>query len=148
MILVYAYTAICNTIISAKHIIPEYLSFFEPLSEDLMTAYIRIGHIRNQSNHALPYGGESDSPFPREHDSSKLFTDISECIINSSGEREYSCLYNYQIDRNTIKDGEFIVEGHFGKPNIMSNSLKQRLMQYGVPQDELNRFLQKGAVTA
>lgn len=28
--------------------------------------------------------------------------DISECIINSSGEREYSCLYNYQIDRNTI----------------------------------------------
>ena len=74
--------------------------------------------------------------------------DISECVINSAGEREYSCLYNYQIDRNTIKDGEFIVEGHFGKPNIMSNSLKQRLMQYGVPQDELNRFLQKGAMTA
>ena len=48
--------------------------------EDLMTAFILVGHIRNQSNHALPYGGESDSPFPGEHDSSKLFTDISECI--------------------------------------------------------------------
>ena len=48
--------------------------------EDLMAAYIRVGHIRNQSNHALPYGGESDSPFPGKHDSSKLFTDISECI--------------------------------------------------------------------
>ncbi len=74
--------------------------------------------------------------------------DISECIINSAGEREYSCLYNYRIDRNTLVDGQFIIEGHFDKPNIMSQSLKQRLVQYGVPQDELNRFLQKGAMTA
>ena len=73
---------------------------------------------------------------------------ISECIINSAGEREYSCLYNYRIDRNTLVDGQFIIEGHFDKPNIMSQSLKQRLVQYGVPQDELNRFLQKGAMTA
>lgn len=70
--------------------------------------------------------------------------DISECVISSSGEREYSCLYNYQIDKNTLEDGKYIVEGHFGKPNIMSQSLKQRLVQYGVPQDELNRFLMKG----
>ena len=72
--------------------------------------------------------------------------DISECIINSSGKREYSCLYNYQIDKNMIKDGQFIIEGHFDKPNIMSQNLKQRLMQYGVPQDELNRFLRKGGM--
>ena len=69
--------------------------------------------------------------------------DISECVIGPSGEREYRCLYNYQIDRNTLKEGRFIIEGHFGKPNIMSQSLKQRLIQYGVPQDELNRFLKK-----
>lgn len=48
--------------------------------EDLMTAYIRIGHIRNQSNHALPYSGESETLSPKESDISKLFTDITECI--------------------------------------------------------------------
>lgn len=48
--------------------------------EDLMAAYIRVGHIRNQSNHALPYGGESKTLFPKESDTSKLFTDITECI--------------------------------------------------------------------
>ena len=69
--------------------------------------------------------------------------DISECVINSSGEREYRCLYNYQITKNTIEDGEFIIEGDFRKPNIMSESLKRRLIQYGVPQDELNVFLKE-----
>lgn len=71
---------------------------------------------------------------------SRKCMDISECVINSSSEREYRCLYNYQITKNTIEDGEFIIEGEFRKPNIMSESLKRRLIQYGVPQDELNVF--------
>lgn len=74
---------------------------------------------------------------------SRKCMDISECVINSSGEREYRCLYNYQITKNTIEDGEFIIEGEFRKPNIMSESLKRRLVQYGVPQDELNVFLKE-----
>lgn len=79
-----------------------------------------------------------------ENNSRKLM-DISECIINSAGEREYNCLYNYQIDKNTVENGTFVIEGHFDKPNIMSDILRQRLIQYGVPQNELNRFLMKGA---
>ncbi len=74
--------------------------------------------------------------------------DISECVINSAGEREYNCLYNYNITKNTLVDGKFSIEGFFDKPNIMSDSLRQRLTQYGVPQDELNLFLRKGARTA
>lgn len=74
---------------------------------------------------------------------SRKCMDISECVINSSGEREYRCLYNYQITKNTIEDGEFIIEGEFRKPNVMSESLKRRLVQYGVPQDELNVFLKE-----
>ena len=74
---------------------------------------------------------------------SRKCMDISECVINSTGEREYRCLYNYQITKNTIEDGEFIIEGEFCKPNIMSESLKRRLIQYGVPQDELNVFLKE-----
>jgi pilus assembly protein CpaF len=67
--------------------------------------------------------------------------DISECIINAAGEREYNCLYNYEITKNTIEDEQFIIEGHFCKPNMMSDSLRRRLVQYGVPQNKLNRFL-------
>ena len=75
---------------------------------------------------------------------SRKCMDISECIINASGEREYNCLYNYEITKNTIENDRFVIEGHFGKPNMMSDSLRRRLIQYGVPQNELNRFL-KGA---
>lgn len=72
---------------------------------------------------------------------SRKCMDISECIINASGEREYSCLYSYEITKNTVENDEFIIEGHFLKPNVMSDSLRRRLIQYGVPQNKLNRFL-------
>ena len=75
---------------------------------------------------------------------SRKCMDISECIINAAGEREYNCLYNYEITKNAIENDEFVIEGHFCKPNLMSDSLRRRLIQYGVPQNKLNRFL-KGA---
>ena len=76
---------------------------------------------------------------------SRKCMDISECIINAAGEREYNCLYNYEITKNTIEDEQFIIEGHFCKPNMMSDRLRRRLIQYGVPQNKLGRFL-KGDV--
>lgn len=72
---------------------------------------------------------------------SRKCMDISECIINSSGHREYNCLYNYEITKNTLEDDKFVIEGHFCKPNLMSDNLRRRLIQYGVPQNKLNRFL-------
>jgi pilus assembly protein CpaF len=75
---------------------------------------------------------------------SRKCMDISECVINATGEREYNCLYNYEITKNTIENDQFVIEGHFRKPNMMSDSLRRRLIQYGVPQNKLNRFL-KGA---
>lgn len=71
--------------------------------------------------------------------------DISECIIQPNGERQYNNLYRYNITKNTIENDEFNIEGHFEKPNIMSDNLKRKLMQFGVPQAELNRFLGKEA---
>ena len=67
--------------------------------------------------------------------------DISECIINAAGEREYNCLYNYEITKNIIENDQFVIEGRFCKPNLMSDNLRRRLIQYGVPQNKLNRFL-------
>jgi len=71
--------------------------------------------------------------------------DITECIIGADGKREYNCLYNYQITRNSVEDGKLTIEGQFCKPNLMSDSLQSRLIQYGVPQDDLNCFLKEGS---
>ena len=67
--------------------------------------------------------------------------DITECIILPNGQRQYNTLYRYNITKNTVNDDEFKIEGYFDKPNIMSDNLKRKLMQFGVPQTELNRFL-------
>ena len=67
--------------------------------------------------------------------------DISECEITPSGERRYRTLYRFNITRNTVENGVTRIEGYFEKPNIMSESLKIKLMQYGVPYDELQKFL-------
>ena len=72
---------------------------------------------------------------------SRKCMDISECIINAAGEREYNCLYNYEITKNIIENDQFVIEGRFCKPNLMSDNLRRRLIQYGVPQNKLNRFL-------
>ena len=72
--------------------------------------------------------------------------DISECAITPSGEREYRSLYAYNITKNDVIDGEYQIDGVFGKTNIMSDNLRRRLIQYGVPQNELNRYMKEESV--
>ena len=67
--------------------------------------------------------------------------DISECVVSGNGDREYRTLFRYNITKNDIVDGKYIIEGHFEQPNIMSDNLKKKLMQLGVPQDVLQGFL-------
>ena len=74
-------------------------------------------------------------------DNSRKIMDISECIVSGNGDREYRTLFRYNITKNNIVNGKYIIEGHFEQPNIMSDSLKKRLMQFGVPQDILQKFL-------
>jgi pilus assembly protein CpaF len=70
---------------------------------------------------------------------------ISEAEITPCGERKYRPLYDYQITKNTLKGDTFEIAGRFRKPETISDSLKQKLMQYGVPQDVLKQFLPKAA---
>jgi pilus assembly protein CpaF len=69
--------------------------------------------------------------------------DISECEILPTGERQYHTLYRFNITKNTIANAETLIDGYFDKPNILSENLKRKLMQYGVPQSELQQFLKK-----
>ena len=71
--------------------------------------------------------------------------DITECEILPNGERAYHTLFRFNITKNVIEKGKNITEGHFEQPEIMSDSLKKKLLQFGVPQDVLSRFLEKGA---
>lgn len=78
-------------------------------------------------------------------DNSRKIMDISECVIANDGSRSYRTLFRYVITKNEIRNGKFIVEGHFEQPELMSDNLKAKLLQFGVPIDELNKFLRKGA---
>lgn len=69
--------------------------------------------------------------------------DISECVIQPDGTRQYRQLYRYNITRNTVVNGAYRIEGTFEKPNVPSDSLKRKLMQCGVPQDVLEPFMRE-----
>jgi pilus assembly protein CpaF len=78
-------------------------------------------------------------------DNSRKIMDISECVITKGGQREYHTLFRYNITKNELVDGKFKIEGYFEQPELMSDDLKRKLMQFGVPQDLLAKFLTKGA---
>lgn len=78
-------------------------------------------------------------------DNSRKIMDISECIITPNGERQYRTLFRYKITENDLSGNKIKISGYFEQPEIMSDGLKQKLMQAGVPQSELNKFLVKGA---
>lgn len=71
--------------------------------------------------------------------------DISECEILPDGERKYHTLFRYHITRNEIFKGKFVTEGYFEQPEIMSKAMQRKLLQFGVPQYELSKFLTEGA---
>ena len=71
--------------------------------------------------------------------------DISECEILPNGERKYHTLFRYHITKNEIVNGKFVTEGYFEQPEIMSENLQRKLLQFGVSHNELSKFLEKGA---
>ena len=79
-------------------------------------------------------------------DNSRKIMDISECVILPNGDREYHTLFRYHITRNDLVKGKYKIEGVFEQPEIMSDRLKAKLMQFGVPQELLDSFLTKGGV--
>ena len=78
-------------------------------------------------------------------DNSRKIMDITECVIDAEGKREYHTLFRYVITKNEIRNGRFEIEGYFEQVEVISDSLKQKLMQFGVPMEELSLFLMKGA---
>ncbi len=73
-------------------------------------------------------------------DNSRKIMDISECVILPSGDREYHTLFRYKITKNDLVNGKYKIEGHFEQPEYMSEHLKGKLLQFGVPEDLISQF--------
>ena len=71
--------------------------------------------------------------------------DITECEILPNGERRYHSVFSYNIIKNEIVAGKTVIHGSFVQGEIISPSLQKKLLQGGVPRDELERFLTKEA---
>lgn len=71
--------------------------------------------------------------------------DISECEILPNGDRKYHTLFRYRITKNEFINGNVVIEGYFEQPEIMSENLQRKLLQFGVSHDELSKFLKEGA---
>lgn len=75
-------------------------------------------------------------------DGVRRVTEIAECIYND-GDYKTIPIYKYQISRK-YKDtdtGKYVIEGDFVKKNNISNGLRNRLLQNGVDEITLNRFI-------
>ena len=73
-------------------------------------------------------------------DGTRRIMDITECITEG-GKRIYRTLYRCVIDDNPVNEKTVC---HFEKVNTISESLQKRLLQYGVPKAEIERFARKG----
>ena len=75
-------------------------------------------------------------------DNSRKIMDISECVIQPNGDREYHTLFRYRITKNEIVNGKYHIEGVFEQPEYMSGHLKAKLTQFGVPIELLSQFVE------
>ena len=71
----------------------------------------------------------------------RRITNITECEILPDGTRKFHTLYEYVITENRFEGDKFIIEGYHRKVEEMSDSLKKRFIQNGMPSQELEQFL-------
>lgn len=72
--------------------------------------------------------------------------EIMECEITTSGERIFRPIYRYNITENRYTDGKLMIRGAHVFVNEISDSLKRRFVENGMPSATLEK-LTKGMVT-
>ena len=78
-------------------------------------------------------------------DATRKIMDISECTVDGNGLCTYRTIYRYVIDENTLKDGKTVITGHFESPEPISDELCARLLRFGAPREQIERFRKGGA---
>ena len=67
--------------------------------------------------------------------------EIMECEILPNGDRRYNTLFRYVITENHMENDKFIIEGYHAQVNEISVSLRKRLLENGMPNEELQALL-------
>ena len=81
----------------------------------------------------------------RLEDNSRKIMEITECEIHEDGSRQIRTLYRYHVTANDYIDGKTHITGYYEKVNDISNGLKKRLLENGMPQSILKELIQGGA---
>jgi pilus assembly protein CpaF len=77
----------------------------------------------------------------KNEDKKRRIMEIKECEILAKGKREMRTLYRFRTENTTTINNKTKIDGYFEKVNDISDSLKRRLLENGMPIKELNRFL-------
>lgn len=81
-------------------------------------------------------------------DKSRRVMEIMECEILPDGSRKYNTLYRYRITENRLVDGKYVIQGRHEAVNPISESLRKRFVENGMPQQVLERYCRKEAESA
>ena len=73
--------------------------------------------------------------------------EIMESEITRDGKRHFNSLFRYEITENRVEGDEFIINGTHQKVSGISESLKKRFLENGMPKDVLNRITGGGGKT-
>ena len=69
--------------------------------------------------------------------------EIMECEIRHDGTMDFHTLYHYHIKENRMEGSCFIINGEHEKVNNISESLKRRLLENGMPKEVLLEITRK-----
>ena len=72
----------------------------------------------------------------------RRITNISECEILPDGSRRLHKLYEYHITDNHLEGDRFVIEGEHRKCEEISESLRRRFIENGMPLGALAQFIQ------
>lgn len=70
--------------------------------------------------------------------------EVMECEILPDGTRNFRPLFQYHITENRMENGKFIITGHHGIVQGISQGLQRRLLENGMPQSTLKSIMEMG----
>lgn len=71
--------------------------------------------------------------------------EIMECEITKDGKRKFNPLFRYEITENRMEGDKYIINGEHRKLCGISEGLKKRFLENGMPKDVLLRIAEGGA---
>lgn len=72
--------------------------------------------------------------------------EIMECEIGHDGTMNYRTLFHFHIKENRMEGSRFVINGEHEKVNNVSESLKRRLLENGMPKEVLARIIGKEGI--